>query len=1010
MAAEDDLRSAIAGGNCVVVVGTGVSMAISQDPASTWLGLLQAGVEFAINQTGADRDWAIDVLATLDGPSSADDFLKAADEITDALGGSSDAEFALWMRRTAGYLEVRAPAVGEALAGLGCPLVTTNYDDLLEKTTQRSHTTWLNFGATQLVIAGSSPEIAHLHGYWSEPQSIVLTSDQYALMTADENVELLRRAMASVRCLVYVGFGEGLSDPSFGRLREWMRDQLPDAQLSHYRLCRQAELSQLMREHVGERIYPLAYGEDYEDLVPFLESLKPETAIVPSVTPSVTGLEILEEQVRESAVLGDYVRDLDHARVNDLLIPPVILPVPHAQYIAAAKEQDSTRIERCNLDDEIHNSRVLLAGDEYVGVTSALLWLNSKACLADSALIPVTVDFKKIGAGFNPLRREIVKALKAQGMSLRENDQLPRVSLILDNVHVNDQKRLGRVILELQNGICERLYLGCRTGTEVELLSQLNSPPSDFLLRYIGRLNTRDVTALAQRVDSARSASIVEKAVDVVRLHHLPRTPFTFSMIISTLLRGESLLSAVSSTALLDAYLDQLLGRGSRDDDSRFGFDAFGRSLALERLAERFVDKGAGSIPQHEAVELLQELFASLDWLESPIKFITDLHQRKVLVLRGGTITFTQSSYLHLFAARRARSDSAFRGKLIADPLYYGPILSHYAALVRTDRDLLEELQHLLDEALGDSSPSDARIFKPYNEDGQLDLTDIGTLERQIDKDAEEARRPDDEQQLDVLEDSEDEDLDPFPLQPINDAPPLVKLISTVTLMSNLVRDTEVIEDQEFRRGILARVICAWARLVASLETDPGYESAASESAHALATTLGIAERHAERFVREVSDFFALSVVMGGISATLTSRKLVPTVLRNFEDEEFAAEAALAIIGQYILFDAGVAGWTSPLENLLKLHAQVRGVDTILRRLVLGAYINSEMQPDDVEALERFLADQTVLHSDARTEADRSRLKGSILNRFRRLRLQNRDKAPGMMLAELASDVDSDGA
>jgi hypothetical protein len=62
--------------------------------------------------------------------------------------------------------------------------------------------------------------------------------------------------------LIFIGCGEGLSDPNFGAFLTWAQHAFPGAEYPHYRLCLDGELKALRAQHpVGGSIVPLSYGE-----------------------------------------------------------------------------------------------------------------------------------------------------------------------------------------------------------------------------------------------------------------------------------------------------------------------------------------------------------------------------------------------------------------------------------------------------------------------------------------------------------------------------------------------------------------------------------------------------------------------------------------------------------------------------------------------------------------------------------------------------------------------------
>lgn len=986
----EDLQADITSGSCVLLVGTGVSVALSGERKASWAGFLESGAEYARLLGQIDDEDAERLVAKLGLAGSGDDYLEVASSVVEALGGSESGNFSQWLRRDIGYLEVRDDRIAKAIEQLHLPIVTTNYDGLLEKALGRDHVTWMQGSQFQLVLGKRTRDIAHLHGYWMEPRSIVLTKEQYELLLADRELELLRQAMASINSLVYVGFGDGLTDPHFEKMRAWIREAFPSQQLQHYRLCRSNEAEVLSEEFREDRIRPIIYGDSHNDLAPFLEALAPASSGSEKIEPGYAGLQIIEELVRESAVLGLHVRGAEEAPFTDLLIPPVLLPMPPDQFVAATRDRDelATKPQRCDLDEEINTSRVILAGDEHVGVTSALNWMTGKICIGKPRLIPIRVDFLEVGAGHGPLRRQVIKQLRSVGRFYREADALPALVLILDNVHLGSQARLERVAHELGEPQYVQVLIGCRSGTETLLAEALGNAGLDFKVRYVGRLARADVRALARLVDPSRADNLSNKAIEVVEAHRLPSTPFTFSMIVSAILRGESLMAATSPTALLDAYLDLLLGKGATDEDSRYGLDAFNRSFILAKLAEHFVHRKAGALPLTEVVSALTESLDELDWPENAVDVLKDLESRHVLTIRSGEVSFSQNSYLHLFAAKRASDSFAFRAKLISDPLYYSPIIAHHAALKRNDVELLEEVLGLV-EPYVHGSIERSRLFKPVLDTTPRQLLTHEELRKRIDVEAKSAAEDDDEDELAPVGAGSDEDLRPFPLQPVDELPLIPRLLTTLGLVSNVMRDTEIIPNQDARREALTQVLSGWAVLADAIESDESYDSHSREAALELAAEIGIPERMIERFIDEVRTIIPLSVSFAGISTTLSSRKLFRTTMRCLEREDFAKDPALALLGSYLLFDVQTPGWTDRLELLLERHENVLGVRSIFRRVMFYAFLRQPKDSSDEKNVRDFLVEQ-MLREQGLKGADAGHRRGVMIESLNQAKLKYR--------------------
>jgi hypothetical protein len=279
---KEDLKKAIAEKRVLVVVGAGVSMASTEgDPCAGWRGLIEHGISRCVQVArslprGWERRWR-DVLAEGD----ADEWILAAEEVTRRLAG---AEYARWLRESVGALTVKDPDVLAAIRDLGGKLATTNYDGLLEEVTGWPAVTWRDAGRIERVLKGDEEGIIHLHGYWDEPDSVVLGIRSYEDVTQNEAAQALQRFARLGWTLVFVGCGDGLVDPNIGRLLQWSGSVLKDSHYRHFILAPDAEVPRLEAHHPeAERLFVLGIG-DRSGLADYLRPLAPS---LPFPSPSV---------------------------------------------------------------------------------------------------------------------------------------------------------------------------------------------------------------------------------------------------------------------------------------------------------------------------------------------------------------------------------------------------------------------------------------------------------------------------------------------------------------------------------------------------------------------------------------------------------------------------------------------------------------------------------------------------------------------------------------------------
>jgi len=79
--------------------------------------------------------------------------------------------------------------------------------------------------------------------------------------------------------LLFVGCGDTVLDPNFKQLITWGTEVLKDVAPRHRLLCRASEMSAFQQKLApAPWLQPIAYGDDYAELGPFLRSLLPAGA------------------------------------------------------------------------------------------------------------------------------------------------------------------------------------------------------------------------------------------------------------------------------------------------------------------------------------------------------------------------------------------------------------------------------------------------------------------------------------------------------------------------------------------------------------------------------------------------------------------------------------------------------------------------------------------------------------------------------------------------------------
>jgi len=265
----EDLKQHIASGETVIVVGSGVSIqATNNAPCASWIGLLDDGVAYAVQLGRLSKASAATTRKQIRS-KDLDLLLGAAHTVTAKLGP----DFGAWLQRGVGALRATNREVIEPLRSLGV-LATTNYDHLLTEVTGLPPVPWTDEAAVEQVLRGRRDGILHLHGSYDDPESVILDVRSYERLVNSDHSQAVLTAIRTLKTLVFVGCGEGLSDPHFATFFKWTEKAFEKSIFPHFVLCRRKEVTKIRKQHLPERkLHPVAYGKEYSELSGFLASL-----------------------------------------------------------------------------------------------------------------------------------------------------------------------------------------------------------------------------------------------------------------------------------------------------------------------------------------------------------------------------------------------------------------------------------------------------------------------------------------------------------------------------------------------------------------------------------------------------------------------------------------------------------------------------------------------------------------------------------------------------------------
>ncbi|CAF3962004.1 unnamed protein product [Rotaria sordida] len=277
----------IALNHAIIFVGTGVSIYTTNDEQDVfyWKGLLKDGLE-GCYQSGwiSDKEFENFNNKFDNDTADIDDYLLAINRIKFCFKMESD-EYPIWLSEIVGKLSAKKPELIKAIGELGCPILTTNYDLLLEDILEKKPLTWNKYYINNIddSLENLKNYILHVHEDFEESNSIILSSDNYNEIRENEFEQSKLRTLLETKTLLFIGYGAGMSDPSFSNLLKWIFHITDKKSLSIYKFIKSNKnkmFNQISDISFLENIKEIQFGNTFEDLLQFIKNLKSFTPLI----------------------------------------------------------------------------------------------------------------------------------------------------------------------------------------------------------------------------------------------------------------------------------------------------------------------------------------------------------------------------------------------------------------------------------------------------------------------------------------------------------------------------------------------------------------------------------------------------------------------------------------------------------------------------------------------------------------------------------------------------------
>jgi hypothetical protein len=986
---EERLGHALRTQNLVIVAGTGVTMSLTGgEPTSDWLGLIKNGINHVQNRLADDAA----LLSLRLERATTDDLISIAQDLQRHLGE----DFARWLARSVGDLPLKVREVAEGLGKLGVPILTTNYDDLLERALGRPTATWLQPSEMRRVLRLESQAIGHLHGVWSDIDSVVFSQGSYQRITENADAQNVQKSAFDMKTFLFVGVGDGLSDPNFSPMVSEFAKRFPSSPYTHFRLCLNSDVDPATEL---KSVVDVGYGDSYTDLAGFLGRLGAlSTSNHVDLAAKSRGL--LMDRLRDNSTLWRDEETLNEKSLKDLIVTPIFLPEPHDQYVThTVINSEKDKPIPIDLTDTLKEGGiVLIAGEESTGVSTALSYCLSEALDQRPGSHGLIVD-EPLAAGPHPVGKFIDRTYAQWGVQSPDRETRENMTLGIDNLRYDASTRFDRAISDIVAAAAPLKLIGVRQGDAVNLANILKEKTGkEVKVVFLGRFSSSEALELARRVAPGREEKVADYVMIVIREKNLPRTPLTLTLLVDLVQSGVQLQKQESEIAVLDQYLDMLLNADFTRTHAPMGMTLRNKRLVLETLARKFVEEREDRAPRSKTQEWLESQFEELGWDYDVSRCLDDLIRRRVLTrFSDNTIGFQRSAYLELMAGLAARDDADFRQMVFSSPLQLASIVRTYAAMTRNDKSVLE----LVESEIGRISLSslNGNVFGSIRRiDAKKELFgDRGETESESEHGNEASTESAVEREGiagPYYDDSDDSDTPAFMTARLEDLSQSRVAMLVVDLASRVLRDSDEVRDQELKKRILRKLLVAWVSFTDLYEQELSHLPDLDEVLTAFIKDDEVEPEKIEKLRNFLTRLVPVMLTESGIRYCLSGPSLV-TRLAELELPEGDHGEFASIIRTLALFSSGNRKWVDTLKFINDKALRSFFCAAYFAGLVRYAYIaDTSLSEDDRDEIRRFLRRVIGVRYNFKGVEHKSQVLNDFESGLRRERLQQGRRKP----------------
>jgi hypothetical protein len=495
------------------------------------------------------------------------------------------------------------------------------------------------------------------------------------------------------------------------------------------------------------------------------------------------------------------------------------------------------------------------------------------------------------------------------------------------------------------------------------------------------------------------SAQNVKAVLEKIRAFNLPGTAQVVSMVLWTIEREKSI-GPVNEASLLQRFVESNLNRSDPSDIERGSIDFLIKEAFLSSLAYRMKEEDQQFVPKNDLLKEAIKFFEARSWQYDASSFIEELIAKGTLVQSSDAdtqeVAFRFRCLAEYFTARHLSESAELVAELIASDRFINYVreLDVLTGLTRNHGDLLGAVLDKLTkhEATWKFDPLDRipqfNSFKmKYAQAQALAIT------QQISLDVKGADATDAEINL-LMDEMEDTTSVPAPTSleenPHQTASPLHTYFVLTLLLSKMVRNNELVDNEALKLRALSKAIEAWCYFAMEgwLLFDDVTTGKGPEKIVAKFNSMDDKEKALVEFTAKC----VMSAVISYIAQdAIGTDKLLVVINKSYDETESALTLKRLILLQVLLY-LGFSAAKCPPETIDKAVDFIKSTKhpstlTLLTLSLFGAYMNPFLGVENRKLLENLMAEVSIAQN-ARgwSAAQRNQAKSILIPRLQHLR------------------------